>query len=245
MDPGAFCREIETYLCRRNHGHLIRIVGPAFERVCGWAQAGVPLQVVFRGIDRKLERYQATGRPRRPLRIEHCEADILEAFEEWRRAVGLSVTGAGMAASPGVGPPHAGADTGRRRASLPAHLDRVLAQATSLLALSEPAPGLHAALERLVSEVDALRGTAHGARGEARQALVDRLCDTDRALMAAARSAAGPALDDIQRVADLELAPFKLRMAETAFAQARFACADRLLRERYRLPAVRFDGAGS
>ena len=43
MDPGAYCREIETYLCRRNEGHLIRIVGPAFERVRGWAEIGVPL----------------------------------------------------------------------------------------------------------------------------------------------------------------------------------------------------------
>ena len=51
-EPGAYCREIETYLCRRNGGHLIRIVGPAFERVCGWAEAGVPLQVVVEGIDR-------------------------------------------------------------------------------------------------------------------------------------------------------------------------------------------------
>ncbi len=237
MDPGAYCREIEAYLCRRNHGHLIRIVGPAFERVCGWAQAGVPLQVVVRGIDRKLDRYQAGARSRRPLRIEHCEADIMEAFDEWRRAVGVSVTAAGTAAEP----PRAGAGTGRRRASLPAHLDRVLAKATSLLALSEPSPGLHAALERLVSDVDVLRRAAHGARGEARKALVDRLSDADGTLMAAVRTAAGPALDDIQRDADLELAPFKPRMAAAAFAQARSACADRLLRERYRLPAVRFE----
>ena len=61
MEPGAYCREIETYLCRRNAGHLIRIVGPAFERVRGWADAGVPIQVVVRGIDRKLERYRAAG----------------------------------------------------------------------------------------------------------------------------------------------------------------------------------------
>ena len=32
-----YCREIEAYLCRKNDGHLVRIVGPAFEQVCGWA----------------------------------------------------------------------------------------------------------------------------------------------------------------------------------------------------------------
>ena len=32
-----YCRQVEAYLCRKNDGHLVRIVGPAFEQVCGWA----------------------------------------------------------------------------------------------------------------------------------------------------------------------------------------------------------------
>ena len=59
VDPAQFCRDIETYLCQKNEGHLIRIVGPAFEQVCGWADRGVPLKVAFRGIDRYFERYYA------------------------------------------------------------------------------------------------------------------------------------------------------------------------------------------
>ena len=35
-----YCREIETYLCRKNDGHLIRVAGPSFELVSGWADAG-------------------------------------------------------------------------------------------------------------------------------------------------------------------------------------------------------------
>ena len=79
-----------SYLCRKNEGHLIRIVGPAFEQVCGWAEQGVPLKVAFRGIDRYCERYYAKGPRRRPVRIEFCEADILELFDDWRRAVGVA-----------------------------------------------------------------------------------------------------------------------------------------------------------
>src|SRR5215210_8198432 len=90
MDPVEYCREIETYLCRKNEGHLIRIVGPAFEQVCGWATMGVPLKVAFRGIDQYCERYYAKGPRRRPVRIEFCEADVLELFDSWRRAVGVS-----------------------------------------------------------------------------------------------------------------------------------------------------------
>ena len=26
-----YCRDIETYLCRKNDGHLIRVVGPSFD----------------------------------------------------------------------------------------------------------------------------------------------------------------------------------------------------------------------
>ena len=92
IDPADYCRQIETYLCRKNEGHLVRIVGPAFEQVCGWATRGVPLRIAFRGIDRYCERYYAKGPQRRPVRIEFCEADVLDSFDDWRRAVG--VTGA-------------------------------------------------------------------------------------------------------------------------------------------------------
>ena len=93
MSPGEFCREIETYLCRKNDGHLIRIVGPVFQKVCGWAAQGVPIKIAYRGIDRYFDRQQAKGPGprRRPIRVEFCEADILDAFDEWRRAVGVTV----------------------------------------------------------------------------------------------------------------------------------------------------------
>ena len=78
--PADYCRAIEAYLCRKNDGHLIRIVGPSFEKVCGWAEKGVPIKVAFRGIDRYFERYYAKGARRRPVRIDFCEADVLDVF---------------------------------------------------------------------------------------------------------------------------------------------------------------------
>ena len=45
IDVESYCRDIEAYLCRKNDGHLIRITGPAFEQVQGWAGQGVPLKV--------------------------------------------------------------------------------------------------------------------------------------------------------------------------------------------------------
>src|ERR671915_145319 len=108
-----YCHELERYLCRKNDGHLIRIVGPAFEQVCGWAARGVPLKVAQRGIDRYFERYYAKGPRRRPVRIEFCEADVLDVFDEWRRAVGIAA--------------HVDTQTeaaAASRRSLPSHLER-------------------------------------------------------------------------------------------------------------------------
>ena len=61
VQPDEYCREIESYLCRKNDGHLIRVVGPSFDLVTSWAAAGVPLNVAFNGIDRRVERYYSQG----------------------------------------------------------------------------------------------------------------------------------------------------------------------------------------
>src|SRR5947208_1323345 len=65
----GYCREIEAYLCRKNDGHLIRVVGPSFELVSNWAAQGIPLKIAYRGIDRYFERYYSKGPRRRPVRI--------------------------------------------------------------------------------------------------------------------------------------------------------------------------------
>src|SRR4029079_4336453 len=97
-EVAEYCREVESYLCRKNEGHLIRIAGPVFEQVSGWAAQGVPLAVVYRGIDRYCARYYAKGPRRRPVRVEFCEADILSGFDDWRRAVGVARTDEGAPA---------------------------------------------------------------------------------------------------------------------------------------------------
>ena len=88
-DLGAYCRSVESHLTRVNGGHLVRIVGPGFDVVRRWAADGVPLSVVFRGIELKAARHQA-GASKRPLRVEFCDDDVRELFDDWRRAIGLA-----------------------------------------------------------------------------------------------------------------------------------------------------------
>ncbi len=228
LDAADFCREIEAYLCRKNDGHLIRIVGPAFDQVCEWATRGVPLKVVFRGIDRYFERYYAKGPRRRPVRVEFCDADVLDVFDEWRRAVGV--------ASPDTGE----AEHQARHPSLPAHLERLVARLTTLRA--GEVRSLDAILDGLIRELDAARAGARSLRGDARHAFVERLRTLDEQLIHAARDGCGAEmLEELRTEADRELAPFRARMPEEAYAQSRHACVNRLVRDRLRLPVIAFE----
>jgi hypothetical protein len=238
-----YCRQVEAHLCRKNDGHLIRIVGPAFEQVCGWATKGVPLAVAMRGIDRYFERYYAKGPRRRPVRVEFCEADVLDVFDEWRNALGITVSADGPPeGSPHEpeGGPHKDERPSRHHESLPAHLERVVARLTSLRA--GPDRSLDTTIDDLVGEIDVARARSKSLRGEARQALIERLRALDRALLEAAYARCDePARQALANDVDAELAPFRARMAPEAYEQSRRAARDRLLRERRGLPLVAFE----
>jgi hypothetical protein len=249
--PDDYCRELEAYLCRKNDGHLIRIVGPAFERVSGWAAMGVPIKIACAGIDRYFERYYRRGPRRRPVRIEFCEADILDAFDDWRRAVGVSIVresdaglnpaaaGDGAAAAADAGmeePAH-----GPRRVSLVLHVERSVARLAALRGSSQRASSLADVLDSAIRELDGMLGPARVARGAAREALVTALGVLDRHLIDAAMQAA----DEVTRAAaDDEalaaLAPFRERMAPEAYRQARANAVERYVREYFGLPVVAF-----
>jgi hypothetical protein len=236
-----YCRQVEAYLCRKNDGHLIRIVGPAFEQVCGWAGRGVPLTVAMRGIDRYFERYYAKGPRRRPVRIEFCEADVLDVFDEWRRALGLTAADAVQADESATGGAALSSPAeARRRESLPAHLERVVTRLTRLRAGEDRS--LDATLDEIVYEIDLARSGATTIRGDARQTLLDRLRTLDRQLLDAAHAQCdGQTMDAIIAEADADLAPFRGRMAAETYEQSRRAAVDRLLRERRQLPIVAFE----
>lgn len=220
-----FCREIEAYLCKKNDGHLIRVVGPSFDVVSGWAERGVPLKVAFAGIDRYFERYYRQGPRRRPVKIEFCEADVLDVFDEWGRATGITKSGIPRSAS-----------------SLPAHLERVLIRLTRARASGGLSARFDAFLDRVAAELDTARSKAGGVRGEARAALLTRLAEIDAEMVLAARDSVGQdGFQPIVREAEEELASFRGGMSAETYERARMAAADRLLRERLRLPTVLFE----
>jgi len=263
-----FCREIETYLCRKNDGHLIRVTGPSFDLVAGWASEGVPLNVAFAGIDRYFERYYRSGPRRRPVRIDFCEADVLDVFDEWKRATGIVVSrqsavgsrqssvgsrqssvgsresSVGSRESSVVSPESSVVgrqSSGEGRQSLPEHLKRVVMRLSEARAADSLGPGFDDVIDCVAHELDEVRGEARSIRGERRRQIIDRLAALDMELLRLARQRLdAPAQADLDREADAELAPFKSGMTAEAFARAREAAVDRLVRRRGRLPTIAF-----
>ncbi len=228
-DIGEYCREIETYLCQKNQGHLIRIVGPAFEQVCAWATRGVPLKVAFRGIDRYCERYYAKGQRRRPVRIEFCEADILEMFDDWRRAVGVT-TASGAAQKP------------QRKPSLASHIERVIAKLTAAPDGTRRSAAFVDRLGGIVRELDGLKADAQHARGDRRTQVLARLEEIDRALMAIASTEIDQSESaSLRRDAEAELAPFAARLTSEAYETSLGVAFSRLVREALGLPVIGYD----
>jgi hypothetical protein len=226
-----YCREVETFLCRKNDGHLIRVVGPSFEIVSQWAAQGIPLKIAFAGIDRYFERYYRKGPRRRPIKIDFCEADVLDVFDEWRRALGLAATDAAVSTDEQAPAPAS--------ASLPAHLERVVTRLTTARATGKIDDAFDAVIDRVARELDVARASVRGVRGDARQALLARLTVLDDELLQTAHAQ----LDDESRAAllaeaDADLASYRDRMSTEAYARARGTAVDRLLRERLGLPIV-------
>ena len=93
----------------------------------------------------------------------------------------------------------------------------------------------------MARELDAARAESRGIRGDARQALLDRLVALDGELLREARSLLdATALSATLREADDELSSFRDRMSPDAYERARDAAADRLIRNRLALPTIAF-----
>jgi hypothetical protein len=214
VDIADYCRRIETYLCQKNEGHLIRIVGPSFDLVSCWAVEGIPLKI---------------GPRRRPVRIDFCAADVRDAFDDWRRATGVT------AAQEEEGAEDAPV---RRTPSLTDHLTRVIARLTDVRVAGILGEDADVLIDRLSAELTRAKASPRGLRGEAREAMRTRLETEDQALLALARASLGSSLDELRQAAEAELEPFLAQLAPEALARARELATARLIRERCRLPVI-------
>jgi len=243
---GEYCRRVEDYLTRANGGHLVRIVGTGFELVRAWADAGVPLSAVYRGIDMKTERHRE-GQARRPLRIEFCESDVRSVFDNWRRAVGLTT---GADGAPGLqtrglktpGSIEAGStepEAEPKRPSLTRQLDRAIDRLSRVGGRVELPSGLRDVCDRVLQELVDMRNRAAKVRGDAREELLSRLPGLDADLAEAVRAFAPDVLrTPVVAEAEADLAPYRARLTGEAWQRSMDVTIDRLLRDRLGLPVL-------
>ena len=228
---GEYCRRVEDHLTRSNEGHLVRIAGPAFELVRGWAEAGVPLSAVFRGIDMKAERHRE-GKSRRPLRIEFCEGDVLTVYDQWRRAVGVrpaEVTEETEDAERN--------ERSSRSPSLSKHLERAIERLGRAMGRQDWPAGLRDACEGVLAELADLKRSSARARGEARDTAVDMLASLDARLADAVRaSAPASMMAEARAEAEQDLVAYRSRLDADQWAHAVAVGADRAVRDRLGLP---------
>jgi hypothetical protein len=161
------------------------------------------------------------------VRIEFCEADIFDIFDDWRRSVGIV-----QAQSAPDAPASA------RKPALTAHLERVVARLVGNRSRRSPTFEQH--VEELLAEIDRLSGESKK-RGDARAAILDRLAELDKGLLrVAAAELDDAAVSAARREAEAELAPFGARLSPEVRAQAIEAAFERHVRDSLGLPMVRY-----
>lgn len=235
-DIGDYCRQVEAHLTRVNGGHLVRIVGPGFMLVRSWAEEGVPLSAVFRGIEQKAERHKA-GAARRPLRIEFCEADVREVYDAWRRAIGVSGATVDAGDEAGATGPAGERGSGSARRVTTRDLDRAVDRLMATAGRLELSEQLRDEVNRVLEQVIQIRDAVKGSRGAAREGHLAALPDLDRSMMTVAQATiAADALAPIREDAERDLEPFRARLATDAWDQAVQVTVARGVREHFGLP---------
>jgi hypothetical protein len=238
-DVADYCRQVEAHLTRINGGHLVRVVGPGFALVKQWADEGVPLSVVFRGIEHKAERH-AAGASKRPLRIEFCEADVRALYDDWRRAIGVPATATAEADGDAdrSAPDRSAAS---RRRSVPKAIDRAIDRLGRLAGRLELPEEFRDAMSRLIQQLSALREELAHTRGAARDQLLERLGPLESDLLDHARGVVpADVMRDITARAEQDLAPYRERLSPEAWTRAISVTVDRGVREHLELPSLEF-----
>ena len=234
-DVVDYCRQVEAHLTRINGGHLVRVVGPGFALVKQWADEGVPLSVVFRGIEHKAERH-AAGASKRPLRIEFCEADVRALYDDWRRAIGVPAsptTEADADAAASV------RSTSPKRRSVPKAIDRAVDRLGRLAGRLELPEEFRDAMSRLIDQLATMREELAHTRGAVRDRLLERLGPLDAELLEYARAIVPPdVMRNLTITAEQDLAPYRERLSPQAWTRAVSVTVDRGIREHLELPSL-------
>ena len=171
------------------------------------------------------------------MRIEFCEADVLDAFDDWRRAVGVARVVPDSAGGPDVEEPQPGA---RPRKSLASQIESALARLTVMRGSDKAGPRFGAALDAAVraARCAAARSRARARRGPRRADAAacrrskSELADAGDRVARRRRSASRS-----RRKPTRSSSRFATRMPDDAYRQSRRQSLQRLVRQHFGLPS--------
>jgi hypothetical protein len=219
--------EIEEYFWQKRGAHIL-VSTLDWAVIESWQRAGVPLEIVLKGIDRAFERYQKKPRPRLIKSLLYCVDAVAEVAEEAKEAA----AGRGPQTQAGDRPAPFGA--GEITAFL-----RANATALHQAAEGHQARGLAEAFNDIAAALDALAAQPATNNTSNLEDLERHLTVFEEKLLAALTQAAtAEELVELRRQVERGLAPYRRRMKAEQLALIEKQFLQKQLFERYRLPRL-------
>ena len=224
----TYYTEIEEYFCQKRGAHLL-VSTLDWAVIESWQKAGVPLEIVLKGIDRAFEKYDAKRRGRPIKSLLYCVDAVAQVAEEAKEAA------AGR-------PPQADAPRAHGPAYSAADIARYLganAAALRLAAAQAGKPALAQAFTETAEALDALAAQPSTAVTKNLEDLERHLTVFEEKLLAALTQAAPAAeLVELRREVERGLAPYRRKMKAEQLALIENQFLQKKLFERYRLPRL-------
>ena len=215
--------EIEEYFVRRRGKHLL--VSPLdWSLIESWKQMGIPLHVVFRGIDAAFEKRKPQQPTSRINSIFYCQPAVMECFEAHQQAM------VGQAEEGGEQERSRSADKADKVVQSLARFQTELEQA----AVRFPSPETLNRVQEILGE---LRREQESNPGLSSSAVESSLQTCDKLLLEACRAhLPDEAKTEMEKEAARQLKIYKRRVSAEMYRLIRQNFLNRGLREHYGLP---------
>lgn len=230
--------EVEEYF-QQKRGTWMLLSTLDWALIDTWRVAGIPLEVVFRGIDSTFEKWEKRrAKNRRINGLAFCLQEVLTAFEEYKEA-GVGAVRSSSSSEPAelctmaeLEALFSNARTSLTSAASTAREQRETDPSHSLLSLPED-------LERLTAAVESLEQETRASASIDFEQLERRLGAIEEKLLAALKNAIDDrALADLEAEADRALAPYKRNMRAEMISHLQKQFVHKRLLEQWSLPRL-------
>ena len=220
--------EIEEYFWQKRGTHLL-VSTLDWAVIESWQKAGVPLEIVLKGIDRTFEKYQKKPRPRLIKSLLYCVDSVAEVAEEAKEAAA------------GRGPAPATPD--RPAGFNPEEVSQFFRANAAALREAARRPAAHPALAQAFTDIAAALDALAAQPATTNTANLEDLerhvtVFEEKLLAALTQAASADELVALRREVERGLGPYRRRMKAAQLALIENQFLQKKLFERYALPRL-------